>query len=167
MTLFHLRFVLLVAACSLLYPESKAADKVDPISGVWSWDASGRPGGIRKSEMKLWKEGESLKGSLHVGGRELPIKNAKVDGNRLTFDVEVAFNGVSHKTTYSGVVKDGTIKGNIQPDPNPNGQTRIRDWDAKRERSLWVCTTHNPRHTATDAQEMAKLSREMGCVWDR
>jgi hypothetical protein len=138
----QLKQQLSLVTCALLglaaVATARAEDKkVDP-SGTWSWSTPGRDGGeARKSTLKLKAEGEKVTGSISSPGRqggearETPIENAKIKGEDLTFDVTREFNGNKVTMKYSGKIAGDTIKGKVETERD--GNTRSRDWEAKRE----------------------------------
>jgi len=59
------------------------------------------------------------------------IKDGKVKGDEITFNVVREFNNNKMTSKYTGKVTTDTIKGKIETERN--GQTNSRDWTAKRE----------------------------------
>lgn len=120
--------VLLVGAAQL-----KAADA----SGTWSWSTPGRDGGeARKSTLKLKVEGEKVTGTLSAPGRggqtrDVEISDGKVKGDDISFNIVREVNGNKFTMKYSGKVSADSIKGKIESERE--GNTRSRDWEAKRE----------------------------------
>ena len=56
-------------------------------------------------------DGVALTGTtLGPDGGEIAIKDGKVDGNKISFIVELDFGGMSLVLNYSGVVSPGEIK---------------------------------------------------------
>lgn len=136
-------FLSTIAACTLIViggaVQSAAQDqKVDP-TGTWTWSTPGRSGGEpRVSTLKLKAEGEKLTGSMSTPGRggqarEFEIKEGKVKGDEISFVVTREFGGNSFTAKYNGKVTADTIKGKIEV-PGRDGQPRIREWEAKREK---------------------------------
>lgn len=127
-----------VFACALMAFSVQAQDKkVDP-TGTWTWTSQGRGGGQeRKSTLKLKLEGEKLTGAMVTPGRqggdprETPIEDGKIKGDEISFTITREFNNNKMVFKYSGKVSGDTLKGKI--DSERDGQTRSRDWEAKRE----------------------------------
>jgi hypothetical protein len=124
----------LLALCVAAQAQEK---KVDP-TGTWSWSTPGRDGAEpRKSTLKLKLEGEKVTGTLSTPGRqggqarEVAIGNGTLKGDEISFTVTREFGGNTLVTKYSGKISGDTIKGKI--DTERDGQTRSRDWEAKRE----------------------------------
>lgn len=118
--------------------EDKKEDKKADPNGTWTWTTPGRDGGEgRKSTLTLKTEGEKVTGKIASPGRqggeprETEIKNGKLKGDEVSFDVTREFNGNSVTMKYKGKITGDTIKGKIETERD--GQTRERDWEAKRE----------------------------------
>jgi hypothetical protein len=125
-----------LTACCLLFAAvtSQAQDskKVDP-TGTWTWSTPGRNGGeARESTLKLKLEGDKVTGALSgMRGGETKIENGKLTGDEISFDVTREFQGNSFTTKYKGKVTADTITGKISMERN--GETRERDWTAKKK----------------------------------
>lgn len=131
-SLFSLAFTLLLALGAVA--DLNAADA----TGTWTWSTPGRDGGeARKSTLKLKAEGEKLTGTLSSPGRqggearEIAIADGKVKGDEISFSVTRENNGNKITIKYSGKVSADAIKGKIEMERE--GNTRSRDWEAKRE----------------------------------
>ena len=126
--IYSLTAVLALAAFS-----SFAADA----SGTWTWSTPGRDGGeARKSTMKLKVDGEKVTGTIATPGREgaareTEITNGKIKGDQISFDVTREFQGNKFTAKYSGKISGDTITGKMATERD--GNTRERDWEAKRE----------------------------------
>src|SRR5262245_10054594 len=116
----------------------QAADdkKADP-TGTWTWSTPGRDGGeARKSTLKLKAEGDKVTGAVSTAARdgqarEIAITNGKLKGNEISFDVTREANGNKFTAKYSGKISGDTITGKVETERD--GNTRSRDWEAKRE----------------------------------
>jgi hypothetical protein len=99
---------LLVAGCAL------AAD----IDGTWSGKYSGGMGGEDMTLKYIFKaDGAKLTGSsFSPDGKESPIKEGKIDGNKITFKVDVDFQGMPLKFNYKGVLSGDEIKLSFEMD---------------------------------------------------
>ena len=62
--------------------------------------------------------------------RETAISDGKVKDDEVSFSVVREFNGNKMTSKYSGKVSADTIKGKIETERD--GNTRSRDWEAKR-----------------------------------
>lgn len=120
--------MLLIAAVS-----AQAEDKKADPTGTWTWTQQGRDGGQgREVTLKLKAEGEKLTGSLSGRqGNDTAIANGKIKGDEISFDVTREFQGNSFTSKYKGKVSGDTITGKIATERN--GESRERDWTAKRK----------------------------------
>jgi hypothetical protein len=64
-------------------------------------------------------------------GRETPIEEGKIKGDEISFQVTREIQGNKMVTKYSGKVSGDTIKGKTETERD--GQTRSRDWEAKKQ----------------------------------
>ncbi len=99
--------------------------------------ARGGQGEGRKMTLKLKVEGDKLTGTMSSPGREgkatdTAISEGKVKGDEISFSVTREFNGNKMTSKYSGKVTADAIKGKIETERD--GNTRSRDWEAKREK---------------------------------
>lgn len=135
------RSLLQLAGCAILVlgavVQAEAADKNDP-TGTWTWTVPGRNGGPdRKSTLKLKLDGEKVTGTLSAPGRqgqtsEVNIEEGKLKGDEISFNVTREFNNNKFTQKYHGKISGDAIKGKV--DFDRNGETRSRDWEAKREK---------------------------------
>jgi len=120
-----------------LYAAETSKD-LDP-TGTWKWTFETQSGQTIESTLKLKLEGDKLTGSLiGRGGTEVAIKNGKFTQNEISFTVVRERNGQQTTSKYSGKLAGNTIKGKI--DTERDGQTRSRDWEAKRETTTATAT---------------------------
>ncbi len=122
----------LVVAFIGLAGSARGADKADP-TGTWKWTVTFN-NNTRDVTLKLKLEGEKLTGK--ISGRnntETDIENAAFKDNEVTFTVTRERNGQKFVTKYKGKLDGDTIKGNAEFERD--GQTRSRDWEAKREKT--------------------------------
>lgn len=134
-SLTKLATCLVVAIAAIV--QSEAADKVDP-TGTWTWTTPGRDGGpARTSTLKLKLDGDKLTGAVSAPGRqggdarESAISEASLKGDEIAFTVKREFNGNTFVAKYSGKISADSIKGKVEIERG--GNTRSRDWEAKRE----------------------------------
>jgi hypothetical protein len=113
--------------------------KADP-TGTWTWSVPGRNGGPdRKMTLKLKAEGEKVTGTMTAPGRggqssDTEIKDGKMKGDEVSFNIVREFNGNTMTSKYSGKVGADSIKGKMEFERN--GETQSRDWEAKKEASM-------------------------------
>lgn len=120
--------LLTVTAFSSMQAEDKKADP----TGTWKWTVT-RNNQSRDVTLKLKLEGDKLSGSMP--GRdntEVAIDDASFKDNEITFSVTREFNGNKFTTKYKGKLDGDTIKGTTES--VRDGQTRTRDWEAKRDK---------------------------------
>jgi hypothetical protein len=124
--------VQLVACFALLAAVNvNAQDKKPEITGTWKSSFTNQDGAVRESTIKLKAEGEKLTGTVSGRNNDTAIEEGKVKGDEISFKVTREFNGNKMTTKYSGKVAGDSIKGKSETERD--GQTRSRDWVAKRE----------------------------------
>jgi hypothetical protein len=106
--------------------------KVDP-TGTWKWTTTGQGGQTRETTLKLKLEGDKLTGTISGRGGDTAISEAKLKGDEISFQVTREFNGNKVTSKYNGKISGNSIKGKVETDRG--GQTRSRDWEAKKEAS--------------------------------
>lgn len=100
------RIIRLFALLSLASIVAFAAD----LSGTWKSEppANGKGG---PQTLTLKQDGSTLTGTLGGGrGEPTEIKNGKVDGDNVTFEVTRSFQGNEMTTKYSGKADGSTLK---------------------------------------------------------
>lgn len=112
---------------------AQAQQKADP-TGRWKWSVS-FGGQTREQTLKLKLEGDKLTGSL-VGrnNEETKIEDATFKDGEISFKVTRERGGQKLTTKYTGKLSGDTIKGKTESDRG--GQTRARDWEAKRDKGI-------------------------------
>ncbi len=121
---------MLAATVSTLRAEDKKA--ADP-TGTWTWSFTGQNGQTRETTLKLKKDGDKITGAISGRQNETPIEEAKITGDEITFKVVREFQGNKMTSKYHGKISGDTIKGKIEA-PGRDGETRTRDWEAKRKK---------------------------------
>jgi hypothetical protein len=112
--------VLVLGALTLM-----AAD----VTGKWAAEVQGRNGQTRNVSFAFKQDGSTLAGTM-VGpmGREVELKNGKVDGDNLSFDVNMEFQGNPVTIHYTGTVEGDSIKMKSQRE----GSDRAQEFTAKK-----------------------------------
>lgn len=116
--------------------DSKADSKAESKpAGSWSWTMRGRQGADQKVTAKFKVEGNKLTGTITMPGRngqsnETEIKDGKVNGDEVSFNLVRERNGTTMTTKYTGKISGDTIKGKMEYERN--GEQQSRDWEAKR-----------------------------------
>ena len=118
---------------------ARAEDKKSDPAGTWVWTQAGRNGGEpREITLKIKKDGDKYVGSITNPPRgdnpasETKIESIKLTGEDIAFNVTREFQGNSMTAKYSGKLSGDAITGKIETERD--GQTRSRDWAAKRKK---------------------------------
>lgn len=111
---------------------AQAADKPNP-TGTWKWSFTRNDQKIDLS-LKLKFADDKLTGVM-IGrnNEETKIDDATFKDGEVTFSVTRERNGQKFTTKYKGKQDGDTIKG--KSETVRDGQTRSRDWEAKREKA--------------------------------
>jgi len=129
-----------VAACLFVASSLtvQAQEAKTDASGTWSWTQQRRSGGDGlKFTLTLKADGEKLTGKLTSPGRQggepqtTEISDGKVKDDEISFKVSRQFRTNTFVITYTGKVSGDTITGTTGFERG--GQTRTREWTAKRE----------------------------------
>jgi hypothetical protein len=114
-------------------------DRANP-SGTWKWTFETQNGQTIESTLHLKLQDDKLTGTfIGRGGTETPIRDANINKDELSFTVVRERNGQTIISKYSGKLAGDTIKGKVETERD--GQTRSRDWEAKREAAATVTGT--------------------------
>jgi opacity protein-like surface antigen len=98
--------VLVVFALVLAAAPARAAD----IDGKWSGSLD-TPMGAVMVGFNFKADGGTLTGTTTgPDGTEIPIKNGKIDGDKISFVVSIDFGGMAFDLNYTGVVSPDTAK---------------------------------------------------------
>ncbi len=95
----------LILGIMLLAVPAMAAD----VDGRWTGSVD-TPGGTFPVEFTFKADGATLTGSTGPAGMQVPIKNGKIDGNKISFDLDLDFGGMAITFSYTGVVSPSEIK---------------------------------------------------------
>ncbi|MEW6161198.1 MAG: hypothetical protein AB1813_27525 [Verrucomicrobiota bacterium] len=122
----------LVALALLASPAAAQEKKPADVAGTWKWTFTTQNGQTFDSTLKLKQDGEKITG-VYVGrgGTEIAIEEAKLKADELSFKITRERDGQKFVAKYNGKVSGDAIKGKVETDFG--GQTRERDWEAKRE----------------------------------
>lgn len=109
MTLARLKTLLLPAVALALVLAASPARAAD-VDGKWTGSID-TPMGAIPINFSFKADGPTLTGSMAgMDGSETPIKNGKIDGDRISFVVSVDFGGMSLDFNYTGVVSPDALK---------------------------------------------------------
>ena len=123
----QLAVCLLLTLAATVNAEDKKADP----TGTWKWSFTGQNGQTRETTLKLKLEADKLTGTVSGRNNDTAIENAKIKGDEVSFSVTREFNGNKMTAKYNGKLSGDSIKGKIETERD--GETRSRDWEAKRE----------------------------------
>lgn len=112
----------------LLAVAAYAAD----VTGKWTAEMPGRGGQTMTSTMNLKADGSALTGTVSGRNGDIEIKNGKVDGDNISFDVTRETPNGSFTMHYTGVVSGDEIKFKVQRE---GGEGQAREFTAKRASS--------------------------------
>jgi len=91
------------------------------VSGKWMSEPTGKGG---PQTFTLKQSGSSLTGTVEGGrGGAVEIKNGKVGGDNVSFDVEREFQGNAMTIKYSGTVSGDTMKLSVDMGRGPRDIT--------------------------------------------
>jgi len=97
----------LTVAMALFANLALAAD----VTGKWTAETKGRDGQTRTQTFNLKADGSKLTGSVSMGQMgEREISNGKVDGDNISFDVNVEMNGNAMTMKYTGTLSGDELK---------------------------------------------------------
>jgi hypothetical protein len=109
----------------LLTLTAMAAD----ITGKWTAQVPGRNGQAREATFNLKADGNTLTGTVAGPRGENPISDGKIDGDQISFNQTMEFNGNSVKLLYKGTVSGDEIKFTRSRD---GGDAPAQEFTAKR-----------------------------------
>jgi precorrin-6B methylase 2 len=92
------------------------------VGGDWSVAA---PGGARHT-LRLRQEFQRIEGTARMGGRETPLRDAKLRGDRITFTLPDEAGGAGR--VFTGRVEGGRMRGTLEDEAGAPAGT----WSARR-----------------------------------
>jgi SAM-dependent methyltransferase len=98
-------------------------------SGIWKWTWTE---GQRTSpcELELDQRFQVLNGLIRLDGREFPLKDLKISGDRLRFSVDTEEGGNPLTTVFDGRVRRNTMDGTAEV--RGKGTNQRKPWKAER-----------------------------------
>jgi hypothetical protein len=93
----------------LLFALSTVAALAADFNGKWNGQVQGR-NGMQTIGFDFHVDGATLTGKVTTMRGDADITNGKVDGDNISFDQVMNFNGNSMTVTYKGVADGDTIK---------------------------------------------------------
>lgn len=109
---------------------AQTANAADP-TGTWKWSVTFN-NQTRERSVTLKLEGDKLTGTMP--GRNdttRDIENATFKDGEVYFETSRERNGQKFVLKYKAKIEGDTLKGTIES-PGRDGQTRTRDWEAKK-----------------------------------
>lgn len=81
------------------------------MEGKWEGSMPGMRGAPVKVSYEFKTDGDKLTGTtVGFGGKEIDIKDGKINGNNISFTVETKFQGIKNTTNYTGLFLGDTLK---------------------------------------------------------
>jgi hypothetical protein len=128
---FRLALATLTVAALLPGPARAQEKKANP-TGTWKWSFTTQAGDTINASVKLKYEGDKLTGTFTGrSGTDSPVEEAALKGDELAFKVIRERDGQKIATTYKGKITGDAIRGTMEF--VRDGETRSREWEAKRE----------------------------------
>jgi hypothetical protein len=86
-----------------------SASMTSPLVGTWTFTSEGRDGTPRTNTLTIK---EDMTATYSFRDREMPVTNLKVDGNKISFEVEFSFGGGGQGRTMSfdGMLDGSSLK---------------------------------------------------------
>jgi hypothetical protein len=113
------KFMLAVAILALGSVAALAAD----FNGKWSGTVQGMRG-PQNISFNLKVDGATVTGTITTPRGDVDISNGKVDGDTISFDQVMNFNGNSFTFSYKGTIAGDAIKFTRSFPAGPDGQPR-------------------------------------------
>ncbi len=79
-------------------------------NGKWTADVQGRNGNTQTLTFDFHVDGATLTGKITTPRGDVDLSNGKVDGDNISFDQVMNFNGNSFTISYKGTADGDTIK---------------------------------------------------------
>jgi hypothetical protein len=107
------------------------------IAGRWMWHSPGDGGSKQAFELALTQNFQKVEGTLTANGKSVPIEDAKLVGERLSFVAKLGPAGARHE--FDGRVLNNALDGTVRI-AREGAPARSQSWSAART-ELW-----QPRH---------------------
>ncbi|MGD2093775.1 MAG: hypothetical protein PVH77_02085 [Phycisphaerales bacterium] len=112
--------------------------------------------GTRPGMMRI--DGD-LTGRYEMFGGEIPMKNLKIEGDQVTFTLEMGFGDQTFETEFKGKLEGNTIKGEMSSDMGTSdivGKKVEKAMKAVPLAGTWEFTRETPRGTRTSTLKIKK-----------
>jgi hypothetical protein len=135
MKLTFMRALLIGSALAFATDSTRAADSAHPrppLDGTWRWDFTMPDSGVARPTLRVKTENDGkLTGTARFrSGSSTPVKNFKLAGDQVSFDVEREREGEKFVTHYRGTLQGDKIIGKITT--KWTGDEQNYDWFASR-----------------------------------
>jgi hypothetical protein len=94
----------------LLFTLGSVSALAADFNGKWTGDVPGRNGNTQTLTFSFHVDGAALIGKITTPRGDVDISNGKVDGDNISFDQVLNFNGNSITISYKGTAVGDTIK---------------------------------------------------------
>ncbi len=121
------KFLLAVTFLALGSVAALAAD----FNGKWTGQTQGR-NGPQTITFNFKVDGTTLTGTITTPRGDTDISNGKIDGDNISFDQVMNFNGNSFTISYKGTIAGDTIKFTRSFPSGPNGDRPPQEFTANR-----------------------------------
>lgn len=121
------RFLSLLALLGVFVFTAAAAD----VTGKYAAEMQGR-NGTQSITLNLKADGSALTGSITTPRGDNPISDGKVDGDNVSFNQKMNFNGNEMVIKYTGKVEGDSIKF-TRTMTTPDGNERKTEFTAKKQ----------------------------------
>ena len=101
------------------------------VAGTWQWTLPGAKG-EQACQLRLRQRFQAVSGAVKVDGQELPVADATLTGDRLTFGIVREAQGEKSRMSFSGRIVGNTLNGSVESQGGPAAGKR--DWTANRDR---------------------------------
>jgi hypothetical protein len=110
------------------------------VTGIWTGQLTDRNGDIQDLSFRFSMKDNVLSGKMYGDNESVPIQDARIDGNEITFSVTTELNGSTTKFIYSGQIngdeltlvrRRGGVRNNVTagkpaPENKPNAPQTIK-----------------------------------------
>lgn len=102
-------------------------------TGIWTGQLTDSKGDTQDLSFRFTQTGKTLAGKMYTDNESIPLKDAAIEGDRITFTVTIELNGQINVFTYTGTLHDDEIElsrtresGRKEDHPFPKQTLRLR-----------------------------------------
>jgi len=92
------------------------------VTGIWTGQVPGRDGGMQDLSFRFVQTGDTLSGKMYGDNASIPILDAKITGDQISFTVRTELNGQINRVTYTGTVSGNEMRLKREREGGRNGQ---------------------------------------------